>query len=499
MSFFAGCLFELALLVFALFARAAQGNGLYVPSWIDGLVHQRSLDKMIETGMQSTSQIYHTGFYAQAMLTAMLTGLTTPAAMLVSAQLFSALGGLTFLFLATRFFSSRAALLMSAGVYWFMAQFPSYLITWSRFPFLVGLMLLPALMAYSIKILRSAKWSLVIPYLLIFTGMLLVHYGVVVIYFAFLVAWIVFDAESRSNLTGLFKRLGWRLFLAVAGLLLPALFFLGPKLARFLFDPTSRQALIDLSKEAASQIDSLYLLGLSAQNGGIVLWGMALVGLIAALVLARKSALVLLGWYAVLGLVTWAQLQAFGIAVSSYADLVISLCIPLGLLAGFSVELLFALTPRLESLFDKLRVKPAYFGLLGLLLVVLAGSYSQLGVVNPISVLFSSRDARAAQWIQENTPAGAVILVDSFRWGDTYWPSDGGGWLKPLTGRSCVYARSQQDIAGIDALVAAQKVRYVYLGQGFGELPSSHFTGNPAYKLVYQEQGVSIFAVAQGP
>jgi len=329
--------------------------------------------------------------------------------------------------------------------------------------------------------------------------MVLVHYGVVVIYLAFMVAWMVFDRASRANLLGLFKRLGWRLLPVLAGLLLPALFFLGPKLMRFIFDQSSRQTLVDLSKEAASQIDSLHLLDLSAQNGGIVMWGMAIVGLVAALVAARRSALILLGWYAVLGVVTWAQLQIWGIAVSSYADLVISTCIPLSLLAGFAVEVLFALTPRLAGLFERVRVKPAYFGALGLLLVVFAGSYSQLGTVNPISVLFSSRDARAAEWIRENTASGAVILVDSFRWGDTYWPSDGGGWLKPLTGRPCVYARSAQDISAIDALVAAQKVRYVYLGQGFGELSARHFTGDPDYHVVYQEQGVTIYAVAAAP
>ena len=488
-----------AILVYALFARAAQVDGLYVPNWIDGLVHQRSLDKLVETGVQSTSQIYHTGFYSHVILASMLTGLSTPEAMLVSGQLFSALGGITFLFLASRFLSSRFALLLSACVYWFLSPFPSYLITWSRYPFLVGLMLLPALMAYSIKILRSASWSWILPWLLIFTGTVLVHYGVIVIYLTFLAAWLSFDGESREQLKQVFKQLGWRLLPILAGLLLPALFFLGPKLMRFFFDPASRQTLVDLSQQAAAQIDTLHILGLSVQNGGIVVWGMAAVGLLAALVYSRKNALLLLVWYGLLGAVTWLQIQAWGIAVSSYADLVISACIPLGVLAGFSVEILFAPTPRLTGFFEKIQVRPAAFAVLSLLVIILAGSYAQLGTVNPISVLFSERDLKAAAWIREETPPAAVILVDSFRWGDTYWPSDGGGWLKALTGRQIVYARSAQDISAIDAWVVSQKAQFVYLGQGLGELSDRHFIDNPVYRVLYQEQGVTILAVNNKP
>ena len=487
------------LLAYALFMRAAQADGLYVPNWIDGLVHQRSLDKILESGAQSTSQIYHAGFYAHVILTALLTGLSTPAAMLVSAQLFSALGGLTFLFLASRFLSSRFALLVSAAAYWFLAPFPSYLLTWSRFPFLLGLTLLPVLMVYTMQMLRTGKWRLVFPIALIATGMALIHYGVTVIFLAFLVVWLLVDAASRNQIRALVKTLGWRLPLIVFGLLLPALVLLGPKLARFLLDPASRQSLVDLSQEAAAQIDTLHILSLSAQNGGILVWGMAGVGLVAALVSSRKNAILLLGWYALLWVATWAQIQAWGIAVSSYANIIISASIPLSLLAGFAAETLFAPTPRLLGLFEKIHLNPRWFAALGLLLVILAGSYSQLGTVNPISVLFAQRDDRAAQWIREHTAPGALILVDSFRWGDTYWPSDGGGWLKPLTGRPSTYPHSAQEIAGIDALIVSQKVQYIYLGQGYGELSARHFLDNPAYQVVYQAQGVSILAVKEQP
>ncbi len=488
-----------AILVYALFTRAAQADGLYVPNWIDGLVHQRSLDKILETGAQSTSQIYHAGFYSHVILTALLTGSSAPEAMLVSAQLFSALGGLTFLFLASRFLSSRFALLLSAAAYWFLAPFPSYLLTWSRFPFLLGLLLLPVLMVYTMEILRAAKWRLVLPMALIATGTVLIHYGVTVIFAAFLAVWLALDSQSRNQLTALVKTLGWRLALIVFGLLLPALVLLGPKLARFLFDPSSRQTLVDLSQEAAAQIDTLHILNLTAQNGGILVWIMAAVGLLAALVYSRKNAFLLLGWYALLWAATWAQIQIWGIAVSSYTNLIISISIPLALLAGFSAETFLTTTPRLASLFEKARIRPRYFASLILLIIIFAGSYSQWGTVNPISVLFAERDAQAAQWVTENTAPNAVILVDSFRWGETYWPSDGGGWLKPLTGRQFIHARSTEDVSQIDTLIASQKVQFIYLGQGYGELSERHFSQNPAYQLLYHRQGIKIFAVKGKP
>jgi hypothetical protein len=466
---------------------------------MDGLVHQRSLDKILETGLQPTGQVYHAGFYAHVILTAMLTGLPLPAATLVSAQLFSALGGVTFLFLASRFFSSRFAMLASTAVYWFLAPFPSYLLTWSRFPFLVGLTLLPYLMGYTIEMLRGAKWRLAAPGALLLTGLVLTHYGATVIFLAFGVTWLLVDSESQAQLVALVKKLGWRLPLIVAGLLLPALALIGPKLARFLVDPASRQSLVELSQEAAAQIDTLHILSLSAQNGGILLWALAVAGLAAALAWSRRNAALLLGWYALLWVSTWAQIQAWGVAVSSYANIVISGSLPLGLLAGFAVERWFAPTPRLADLLKKTHLNAHLWAALGLCMVTLAGSYSQLGTVNPIAVLFTGRDARAAQWIRANTPPDALILVDSYKWGDTYWPADGGGWLKALTGRRLIYARSTQEISNIDALVSAQKVRFVYLGQGYGELPARHFLENSTYRLLYQEQGVRIFAITARP
>ena len=75
-----------------------------------------------------------------------------------------------------------------------------------------------------------------------------------------------------------FRAAGWRVLLVLVGLV-PAGLFLGPKLARFLFDPASRQALVDLSVEAASQIDLGHILGLTTQIGGMLVWAMAAVGL----------------------------------------------------------------------------------------------------------------------------------------------------------------------------------------------------------------------------
>ena len=488
-----------AILVYALLARAAQADGLYVPNWIDGLVHQRSLDKILETGAQSSSQIYHAGFYAHVILSAMLTGLSTPKATLVCAQLFSALGGVTFLFLASRFITSRFALLLSAVTYWFLASFPAYLLNWSRFPLLLGLALLPCLMVYSMALLRTARRKLIFPTVLIFTGLLQIHYGVTLIFLGFLVVWLISDSESRGQLLAGFKKRGWLLLPGALGLLLPALILLGPKLMRFLLDSDSRQKLVALSQQATAQIDTLHVLKLSAQNGGILMWLMAGVGLVAALVYARKPAYLLIGWFALLWAITQAQIYFFGLAVSSLPNLVISASIPLSILAGFSVETLFAPTPRLADLFEKIHIKPGVAGTLSLLVVIFAGSYSQLGTVNPIPVLFTERDALAAQWIRDNTSLQDVILVDSFRWGQTYWPSDGGGWLKPLTGRQITYAKSAQDISAIDELIASQNVRFVFLGQGYGELSERHFMENPVYMSVYQAEGVHIFTVNQQP
>jgi uncharacterized membrane protein len=107
--------------------------------------------------------------------------------------------------------------------------------------------------------------------------------------------------------------------------------------------------------------------------------------------------------------------------------------------------------------------------------------------------LFNADDAAAMTWLKNNTPGDAVILINSFVWGDKLMPSDGGGWINLLTGRQIIYP----DIGtfyDMCEFINKNKVGYIYLGKspsnGFFDLRLDDLSG--FYKVVYETKNVTI-------
>ena len=68
----------------------------------------------------------------------------------------------------------------------------------------------------------------------------------------------------------------------------------------------------------------------------------------------------------------------------------------------------------------------------------LAGFTGISGIINPVTILFTENDREAMQWITAQTPQDAVFYVDSFQWGTSISPSNGGGWIhRPHRPRRC--------------------------------------------------------------
>ncbi|MCC6191169.1 MAG: hypothetical protein IT318_19280, partial [Anaerolineales bacterium] len=150
------------------------------------------------------------------------------------------------------------------------------------------------------------------------------------------------------------------------------------------------------------------------------------------------------------------------------------------------------------------------------------GLPAQVSVVNRVTVLATPADRAALEWLEANTPAGAVFAINSWEWLNGTWAgSDAGGWIWPLTGRRTTlppadYAYGsagwqaevnawQQRLAEATAegaapapqLLRAADVTHIFIGARGGPLRPEMFVDQPGYALVYTNGSAWIFAVVE--
>ena len=493
-------LLELCVLCLAGVTRVLQVHGLSAPLWFDGLAHQQILDGIIRHGgMLSARALYHQGFHSLVYALGLVTGDLGPQAILLTGQLLSACAGLTFLYLLKRLGFRPYDALLGANFYLFFAPFPAYLTTWSRFPFLLGLVLLPVVIVASLDWLVRRSSNFVLPALLL-AGLALSHYGSVVIWAAFLLSvWTWKKLAPRLGLAsegGLLdpaEPIDIRRILAVLGVI--AVLW-APRLVALLANQRWAR-LADQAQVNQGSIDYWHTFALTFTQGGALLWGLSALGGLAAWFQRRARFALVLTWLGLTGLATWLQWAFLGMALSGYNNLLILLSFATALLATAGLSALRldqtpapGSTSRLPASRAGQVFQPRW-ALLALLLAV--GSYSIVGIVNPLTVLAGPYDQAAYAWIMRSTPPDAVFLAPSSRWNADYVPSDGGGWIPAFTGRKIVYPTSKAEYADLPSFLAAHPFDYLYLGQGVGSAEQEALRSLiDQYRLVYQAGEVEI-------
>ncbi len=521
------CLFVLALIT-----RLLQVKDLLVPNWIDGLVHQNILEGLFTKGAVPVDQIYHTGFHLNAFFMQSLLRLDSPEATLIYGQWLSVASGTTFYFLAQKIFRSKFVSLICLAFYWFLSPFPSYLISWGRYPFLMGLTLLPVAITVSLEWLKSRKTNLFILEVLLAASLLLTHYSIVVIWGIFLIAITVngmMENKRKVLYRGPHSLSMPRMIIQICLLFLFLGLFLYPKATTllkfseicrdplphigacvrqlagpshiydgvmaipnetFIKDHGNINNLIDLTNTVEVDANTKYVFYLTLKYGGTLIWVGGLLGMVFLFRVNRRVFYVIVGWMLLLFLTSGLQAQLLGTAVPNTINTIIFLSMLLTLLCGFTIQHFLETKEYAGHLRN--------IGLAGLIGLILMGAYGSIGIVNPITTLFNREDQDAIAWINRNTSANDIVLINSFLWSGQYTPSDGGGWIGPLTGRNTVFPSSKEEFTSIQAIIDIKKVRYVYLGRGYGQLKPSAFQ-NSDFKLVYQSGGINIYKVLVHP
>jgi hypothetical protein len=511
---------------------------LDVPLWGDSYQHTMVAQLLVDNGglfsswepyarMQSLT--YHFGFQTAAAVLAWFASAfgapNVPQAVLWTGQILNGLAVLALYPLAARVGGNRWAGVAAVVVAGLLSPMPMFYVNWGRYTQLAGQVVLPAAVCLSWLALESEtgrrRWALFLLASLALGGLALTHYRVLILASLFFAAFLLTEIRGGRFRTAL---AGTAVLGAGGGLIFLPWFvhvYGGSILRNFGAKLATPATQVSESTQAYNAIGDLaaYLpLPLWILLAGALSWGLwrrnkpaALVGIWWLLLLLAANP----QW---LGLPGTGALSSSAVLIAAY----IPAAVLLGGAAGWIIEALQVQAGRWRPIAATLLV-------LG---VSLWGARDRLADLKVSTYALVTRpDLRAAAWIQQNTPAKARFLVNSFSAFDnsSIVGSDGGWWLPLLAHRDStlpplLYAsesgptpdyrewvnalsRAIQQTGledpGVLAMLKERGVTHVYLGQQQGTvgyngpmtLHPAQLTASPRFKAVYHEDRVWVFEV----
>lgn len=486
-SFYVLGLFYLFLIV----VRVIQINNIFVPNWVDGLIHTMLLDKLSVSEKISFSRIYHVGFHVGALVIRSFTSLSLSETVLLFGQWLSATCGVTVYLLVRRYTRNLYFSLISLMVYSLFLLFPTYLISWGRYPLLLGLTILPLSMTVSWDWVGGRNKNFVLAFFLVLT-LATAHYGTLLVWFSFIFINLVYgrffwDVQKRD------LRRRWLLLTRFFLLIIPLLSFIFLKFKNLLEHKVVLGNLVQRAVSVNFFADFISVLRLVFYHDFSLLV-LLVAGVFISLAWKKRLFWLIVFWPVLIGVMTWLQYALLGISISSYLNLAIFFSMPFAVLAGLILKYLYSLYyPFMNTNIVVGRILSAA----SLLLILFVGLRVNTTIIDSSKILFVSQDYSAMTWIMENTPVDSVFFVESFLWGDKLMPSDGGGWINLLTGRSTVYPKEIGDLYDVCVFIRNYDVDYLYLTDGLYEdsfgLRLSDISSS--YEIVYSYQDVMIVSV----
>lgn len=503
------------LALFSLALGLLQIQDLPVPLWVDSPTHAAYINTLISEG-RLPAQAYHLGYHSVVAFLVQLAGVSIPQAMLIVGQLLITLSGLSVYVLSRRLTDSALGALASAVCVWFLSPMPAYLITWGRYPLLLGALLLPIALVGAIDLLERPRLDARAFFFAALTCIGLASAQIrLVVFYAVFVALFVLTRRGHALARLVIVAIAASAFIA---LWLAILFANQVGLDRIL-ERNAGAVPIDLS--VASQV-------VFSHHGAIV-GALAAIAAFVAMWKHSRNALVILAWYVVLIVVSlvagdyiapsFVVLMGFLPASLLIGDLVAHNChfeprsgekSPLVSVRDFSSRkpLLETLAPparagvTIQSALVRARSDPRPILILIIVFTSILSAREMLSIVNPTTILFTSADEKAMIWIRDHTPTDAQFLINSFQWyGDYIVPVDGGAWIPYLTRRTASSLdvspmTTSQNVDALNTWIAHHGITHIYLGRRAGLLNKGMFAGAPVrYEQIYNQDGIAIFRV----
>ncbi|MBN1262615.1 MAG: hypothetical protein JXB35_18180 [Anaerolineae bacterium] len=519
--------------------------GLELPLWMDSVQHTMIVQRIVEAGglfqswqpyapYQTFSQQF--GFHTLVAVWAWLTGVEASQAVLLSGQALNVLAVVALYPLAYRMKGVWAGIftMLLAGVF---LQLPAFYTNWGRYPQMCGqaILMFAAWWGWCARESTRKLWPWVLGGGLTLAGVVLVYYRMIFHYVTFILASLLIVSKDFAVLRK------WRYWLCLAGigilgglLAFPWLFriIMQPNVSTILFASTPSLQFQDLL-QLAQQIRISWPLNHA-------LW-IFLGGLLGIWINDAAILPAVWGWL-LMALPILRQFPLPGVSIIQTFTINTSLYMPQALTWG----------TLLGHWGEKLGAKRWRGLLAGVLLTgfTLYQSLFSLQWIDRGFALATRPDVRAAQWIEANLPADAVLLTrgtiyfgsageETAWWTAVVGPHahglDGGAWLSVLTRRASVIPlpyllqseQSEQEgyteavnnltqrllevpvtsAEGIAALCAfPSPITHLYLGQrqavldkvATGLASSPLFDGqqlqqSPSFHLLYHQDRVMLF------
>lgn len=506
----------------------------------------------LEPYLPVTQLAYHWGYHALIAVAWQISGLPLPDVMLWGGQILNALHVLTGAALATLLWRKPLAGIVAGIVIGVLAIMPAYYVSWGRYTQLTGLLLLaPLAICWHTWLHQPTRRSGLFVALLL-AALSIIHVRALLMTLALLALLTLFWLLETPRPSTL-QRLRQSLLLAGGTALIAApwlVVLLLERIAPAVRTPTSLVGggnynqlntgllwagltfpLVGVAllagaigivrrKRAAALIALWTVLLVLLANPVLLPYLLAAAGLVIVI-----NALLLRRWWLLLAGSGLLLLNPWLVPVPYFwlmtnEVIVITLFLPLALLlAGGAVLGYETIQCHLPPQSRAARLLPyATAALLGVWLQW--GAWQSRSVINPTTVFATPADRAALTWVAANTPPDARFLINTTPWfSHLDRGTDGGYWLLPYAGRATslppaiytygtpqyvaqVHADSQL-VSGYTAgqeaqladLIERTGITHIYLGADPKPLTVALFTDPQRFRIVYQQDGVTIIEV----
>ena len=492
-------LLPIILFFVLLLLRLIQIRDVFVPSWYSGLIHTSLLKEFANASAIPFNNVYPVGFPAIALIVYLYWDLTFSQAILLSSQWLSAVCGISFYIFARRYVHNAYASGLSFAAFSFMLLFPSALISWGRYPYLLGLtLMLPAILKSQDWINDSRKSSSVASFVLVIS-LGLTHYGSLLCWFMFNLVYLInktyFMRDLRLKALEIQKAAFFRFFLLVFSISIVIFFkMLDPSSHNFI---TSNILSQPFDPDPGFGTQYIFRRFRLHDYFFILIW---IFWIFWSVVWNKKLLYLTLFWPLAIWILTWIQYQFFGNSISTYANLFIFFSIPLSISLGLFGQQFLLWLIKLNSSNAQFLSRHQIKSRLSILLIIaiIVCVFSSPLSIDQNTALFTDEDLVTMRWISDHTMNNSGFLIRNIRWNNNILlPSDGGGWITYLTGRRTIIPQTGE-LYDVCDFAMDHGVNYIYFGRQRGyysfDLRITDLNVDN-YDVVYESQFVEIVSL----
>jgi hypothetical protein len=465
-----------------------QIRDLPAPLWVDSIAHAQYVQYILDHARLPANNFYHLGFHLLTALFAKVSNLSISQSLLLVGQLLWLETGIAAFVLSRRLSGGALAGLVAALCIWFLSPLPAYLLTWGRYPLILGSVILPLALVSALNLIEQ---SVATPRIILFAGIAFAMLAfsqirLVAFYAAFVVTYLIMSRYQKRHSQGHARQIVVPSAIFAAFAFATALIWLGLLLSSGVTLP----AILAENLQQPS-IDLETAIDVAFTHHGLEMWLLAAHSLIVGIARRSRAAILVLGWTVLL--TAFALIPpVFGALVPS-SMIVLMAFLPASILIGDGAQWAY------ESLASPQRSVRAIVGVSAMACISLIGARDMVSIANPATVLFTGADESAMQWINANLPPRSKFLVNSFNWyGAAFVPSDGGGWIPFYTDNSIEYldasSMRRDSESVLSRWIDAHKIDYIYFGPHSGVLYPSDFLSHPErFSVIYDREGIRIF------